>query len=382
MRGSVTKHKDIGWRLQVYLGRDAATGKERRRSRVVPAPQTKQGRKLAELELAKWLVELDPSNLTPSRSMTVAQLFERWLALRSPDWSPKTLLETRRMVDRKILPALGDEVLSTLTGARIDGFLAALRARGGRHGQPLNPATVKRIHGVLKAALSQAVKWGELDRNPADSSTAPRVDAAEVQPPSAEAVGLALQAESDVMWSAFLRLAATSGARRSQLLGLRWSDVDLQSGTITWRAGVVEGPEGPALKGTKSGAVWTVSIDHGTIDALRSHSPSPSPAEAFVFSSSGDGSHPLPPRAVTNWWNRLRRRVPELRSVRFHDLRHFAASQLLAAGVDVRTVAGRLGHSNPAVTLEVYGHFMPAADRNAAAALGDIVSSATLPTGA
>ena len=170
-----------------------------------------------------------------------------------------------------------------------------------------------------------------------------------------------------------MMLAAATGARRSELIALRWTDVDLERGMVSIERGIVSGPDGLVEKGTKTHSSRRVSLDAGTAAALVDHHARatdrarmcrvPLAADAFVFSNAVDGSEPWFPDSVSRSFRLLcdKEGVP---GVRLHDLRHFVATQLLSAGVDVRTVAGRLGHRNAATTLNVYAHFVEQADRN------------------
>jgi integrase len=182
-------------------------------------------------------------------------------------------------------------------------------------------------------------------------------------------------------------VAATSGARRSQLVGLRWSDIDFEARTATFARAVVLGPTSVEVRATTKGnRTYRISLDPGTLAVLEGHRRRGTERavgceadlveEAYVFSSEVDGSVPWRPDALTRRFRRVSDRAG-LPGVRLHDLRHYVATRLLAAGTDVRTVAGRLGHANPAVTLSIYAHFIPQADRAAAAALAILIDDAS-----
>jgi integrase len=178
-------------------------------------------------------------------------------------------------------------------------------------------------------------------------------------------------------------LAAATGARRSELIALRWSDVDSASATVSIERGIVEGPDGLVEKGTKTHSARRVSLDARTASVLEEHHAGmagraaacrvPMATDAFVFSNAADASAPWFPDSVSRSFKRLcaKEDVPD---VRLHDLRHFVATQLLSAGVDVRTVAGRLGHRNASTTLNVYAHFVEQADRGAADVMGGVLN--------
>jgi integrase len=288
----------------------------------------------------------------------------------------------RHLLDRYLLPRFGDIALDRLHPAEIDAFYAALRRPS--QGGGLTPATVRRIHGVLRAALAQGVKWGWLSANPADRATPPRVAAPDIQPPGADDLRrvLALVDGEDSALCTFLRLAIVTGARRSQLLGLQWRDVDLAGRSLLFQRGVVDGPDGVAIKSTKSGRAYRVVLDDDTIavlsgrrqmaDRVARDAGATIAADGFIFSADVDGRRPWRPDYVSHRWSKLRSRAG-LPAVRLHDLRHFAATALLGAGIPVNVVSGRLGHARSATTLNVYAHFTESGDRAAAETLARIL---------
>jgi integrase len=178
-------------------------------------------------------------------------------------------------------------------------------------------------------------------------------------------------------------MAATTGARRGELCALRWSDVDLKAQTLLISRALVEGRGSELLeKDTKSHASRRISLDGGTSAELERHQERCQERAracavslsdtAFVFSDDPGGARPLVPNEVTKRFIRVRKAVG-LDFVRLHDLRHFTATRLLAEGVPVRTVSGRLGHSNAATTLGVYAHFVAESDRDAAKTIGSVL---------
>jgi integrase len=283
-----------------------------------------------------------------------------------------------------VIPRLGDRAVDKLRPSDLDALYRELRSSGGREGRPLAPATIRRIHGIIHRALGQGVRWGWLAKNPAARASPPRVPTPRIEPPSpAEVTKLIdLATKRDVALAAFLFLAAVTGARRSELIALQWADVDLVRGVIEIRRGVVHGRRGVVEKDTKTHAVRRVALDPSAVQFLVAHRERCEHVaamcgivlsdSAFVFSHAPDGSRPWRPDVVTHAFMRLRERAG-LPGVRLHDLRHFVATRLLASGVDVRTVAGRLGHRNPATTLNVYSHFLEEADRDAADLMGRLV---------
>jgi integrase len=161
-------------------------------------------------------------------------------------------------------------------------------------------------------------------------------------------------------------------------------DVKLDVGTIDVTRSVVVAPGGLIEKSTKTNRGRAVALDPVGVALLTQHrsktehwmseAGSELPVDAFVFSPFVEGTTPFRPDNVTSFFIRIRNEVGAP-SVRLHDLRHFTATQLIGAGVDVRTVAGRLGHSDPSVTLRVYSHALEERDRAAAKIMGEILRS-------
>ncbi len=270
--------------------------------------------------------------------------------------------------------------------ADLDAWYTELRRSGGPGGRALAPNSVKRIHAVMRTALEQGVKWGWLATNPAAAAGPP---ANKVKPtrtiPTPADIGRLIDRASEVnpVLPVFLRVAAATGARRGELCALRWADVDLAGRSLaichsmahTRSRGVVE-------KDTKSHAERRLSLDPGTVELLAAHlRASQALVErcggtlvdgAFVFSHEVDGSEAWRPDYVSLAFTRLRNACG-LDAVRLHDLRHFNATALLAAGTDVRTVSGRLGHADASTTLDIYSHFVRHADEQAAGTIGAIL---------
>ena len=295
------------------------------------------------------------------------------------------MLETRGILDRELLPGLGHVKLSKLKAEDIDAFYTRLRSKGGgRRGNGLAPSTIKRTHGVLRRALHQGVRWGWLGANPATAASPPRVLCSDLRPPSPGELGRLLDTAERLNpeLATFVVLSAACGARRSELLALRWTDIDLDARVMTIARGLVMGNEGLVEKDTKTHQARTLSLDATTVSNLRAHRKRvlervmacgrDVPADAFVFSSDGLGRSPMLPDSTSRAFRRLCAHAG-VEGFRLHDLRHYVATRLLSAGVDVRTVAGRLGHRNSATTLNVYAHFVPQSDRNAADLLGAIL---------
>jgi integrase len=166
-------------------------------------------------------------------------------------------------------------------------------------------------------------------------------------------------------------------------VALHWSAVDLVAAQLLIEHSIVQVGRQLYEKDTKTHQARRLSLDPGTVDVLAEFKSEAEarlvpfglslPEAAFVFSDESDGSKPWNPERITRAFSRFCAQEG-ITGVRFHDLRHFAATRLLSAGVDVRTVSGRLGHANAATTLGVYAHFLESSDQAAALILGDLLT--------
>lgn len=386
MKGSLRQRGEQSWQLRVHVGRDPGTGRYRY------VEQTLHGTKReAQRALAAMVAEADTLKPRGNRESTVDKLLTEWLDHAKSSFSPRTIEVTRGYVETAIRPALGRIPVAKLTTTDIDWLYRHLLAVGGPKG-PYSPATIRRVHGILRRALSQGVRWGWLRQNPAINASPPKVVTKELSPPEPEQVARLFRValETNPTLATFVLVAASTGARRGELLALRWSDVDFAGGTLSIERGIVLAGDQLIEQGTKTHQSRRISLDRGTADALREHLARWQSLAAelgttiggheFVFCETPEGTTPMRPDSTTRAFRALCRKAG-VKDVRLHDLRHYVATRLLAAGVDVRTVAGRLGHSNPSTTLNVYSHFVPAADREAAATLGRLLDNALVAAG-
>ena len=377
MRGSIrTKVPGKVYELRVSLGKDPRTGRYRQQSVTV-----RGSRSDAQRALRRLLDDIESGRheRPDGGARTFAELLDEWLAFKAAaDRSPTTIARYRSSIEQQLKPALGDRRLDRLDTKGFDDLYRALAAS-------LSPATIMKTHLVARAALDRAVRWGWIARNPSAAAEPPTVHRPMIRPPSPEAFGrLVKTAErEDPTFAVALRVAAATGARRGELCALRWSDVDLDQRTITIERAVIIVDGGVQERSTKTHNRRTVALDAGTLERLREHLAAEQAsatacgaslsAEAFVFSRRPGGTLPLRPDNCTSTFQKVARRAG-LSGFSMKDAtRHLAATQLIAGGVDVRTVAGRLGHARASTTLDIYSHWLPARDRDAAEILGQVL---------
>ena len=361
------------WRLRVVVGY-RPDGQPRQASRTVRGT-----RRTAESDLAKFVVEAGKGQALVG-STTVATYLEQWMghvrAHRQPDTARNYALRCRRLSEQ-----LGSVRLDRLRAGQIDEAYRRWLAAG------MTPVTVRTHHAVLSAALNQAVKWGLIERSPAPLVTLPAVEAPRRTIPDAPSVRRLVDAaeDSDPVLSAAILLAALTGARRGELLGLRWSDVDREGQVLHIERAVKREESGRRLRvgPTKTHQARRVSLDPVCLAVLETHHERAAGwaadagvtllPDGFVLTEDPTGASPMAPDTLTHRFARLAGRL-DLGGVRFHDLRHAVATNLLAAGYELAVVAGRLGHRDPSITLRVYAHALSERDRQAALTLGALIA--------
>jgi integrase len=357
------------WRLRVYVGDDPLTGNPRQVHRTFRGTEKEAAKALAALVTESQVDKVDRTKAT------VGQLFDRWLQhLERIGRRPTTIRVARYKIDKRIRPALGDVPLSKLTGDTLDRCYDAWERQG------LAPATVRSYHALLSSALHQAVKWHWIAKSPADDATPSSPDGNALEPPTPEDVNrlVAAAEASDPVLAVAIALAALTGARRGELVALRWSDIDPAMGhlTISRSISVVDGAtyEGP----TKSHQVRRLALDDLCVAVLQQRrnyqeklsddAASPLTKDPFVLSYQAHAGTPVSGDTISHRFAALAASLGV--RCRFHDLRHFSVTTLIAAGVDVRTVSTRHGHATATMTLNRYAHALPASDREAASVLG------------
>ena len=380
MSGSLRQKTKGVWEVRFDGGRDPLTGRRRQISRSV-----RGSKRDAQQVMNALVAEADAGGFIGT-STTFEQLCIQWLALAENDLSPTTLRRYKNLLSKRILPALGSRRVNSIRTVDLDRLYLGLSNDVG-----LAPATVRQAHAVIRRAFRQAVRWGWIATNPATNATPPRLVRVDLSPPNVDQVGKLLQQAStdDPDLGRFLHVAASTGARRGEICALRWRNLDAKLNTLTIERSIIEIPGGIAEKDTKNHANRRMALDPGTLnvleeqrrDALKRAAQSGAKLtdESFIFSREPDGLIPWIPGNVTRRFQSLRRALG-YDSMRLHDLRHFTATRLMAAGVPVRTVSGRLGHANPSTTLSVYSHFVAASDQVAASVMGDLLSPSSKVT--
>jgi integrase len=360
----------------------------------------------AEKLRTKLLADADALKVGRTKA-TVGALLERWMEQHEID--PTTRMTYDAQIRLYIVPNLGDVPLVLFVreaAERLEKLYSRLRkcralcngrpfverhAEEGTHNcaaagckshvcKPYAASSVRSIHAILSGACSAAVRWGWISFNPMSSVRPPAKPRPRPRPPTSEQMARIVEAAwaSSAEWGLYVWLSAVLGARRGEVVALQWEDVDLVGGVVRLDENYVRTNDGMVLKDTKSHQMRRVSIDVPTVELLRQHREGCSGRLAlldvaltdrtWVFSAQPDMSRPRDPASLTRRYGRL---VAKLGiDTMLKELRHYSATELLTAGVDLRTVAGRLGHGDGTTTLRHYAAWVGSADTAAASVIG------------
>ena len=350
------------WQVRVFTGRDG-TGRPTQTSVTVRGGKREALREAARLESA-------PQRGAGGR--TVSDALDGWLERNEGSYTPASLRDQTSRVRLVQKDAIARTPLARLGVAEVDRWLTRMRRSG------LGDAAIRNRLTVLRAALQQAVVWGWIPSNPAALTRPPGVKRTprDVMSPADAVAVIKAAADSDPLAGLALRLAAVAGARRAELAALRWTDLDGSVLTVDSAITVIRG-EGDGTEAsrfvdtrTKTAERHTVTLDTETVRLWNELRIEYEPYGPYVFNI---GEGPPSPDRIGWWWRCAREASGIDKRWRLHDLRHFSATMAIAGGHDVRTVAHRLGHSDPAMTLRVYAHAVEAADRGIADLLGDVL---------
>jgi len=381
MRGYTVK-KGNRYYAVIYEGIDPVTSKEKRRW--YPAGTTKAEADALVTNLAKSKQEGDyraPDKITLGDYLT-----SKWLPIQKARLRPSTFSSYRANIDKHVVPNIGPIPLQKLTSEDLDTFYAKLLEGGRLDGKEggLSPKTVRYIHLTISKALSDALRKGTVTRNVAQQADAPKVSASrktEMRVWDADQLRAFLDGAKTHRLHPLLYLAANTGMRRGEVLGLRWSDVDLEAGRISIRQALISVEYKMQMSDTKTGgSERTVDIDSRTIAILRAHRKRQI-EEHLAIGPKWEDTGLVATKLEGGWFH------PDLFSqvfdrmvagsslprIRLHDLRHTHASLLLKAGVPVKVVSERLGHATPAFTMAVYQHVLPGMQAEAASTFSELI---------
>lgn len=354
--GSLYKRKDGLWVSQMF-----AHG-----SKVYKYSRT-------QAEARDWLQEMRNqmnSGLTlAAAQITLNQFLQRWLESHSVSIRPKTIQQYEQIVHQYLAPGIGRIKLRDLRPDHIQTLYSACLRQGK------SERTVLLIHAVLHRALNQALKWGLIARNPVDGATHPKTRRHEMNTLTDSQVRDLLRAVKGTKHEALYLLAVSTGLREGELLGLRWSDLDwttrrlqVQRQLQRVRGGGLIFSEPKSQAGKRSVVLSTIVVSR-----LRSHRVIQAYERLFAGDQWKENDLLFPSTIGTPWEPRnlfkqfkILLRKAALPDIRFHDLRHTAATLMLQQGIHPKVVQERLGHADISLTLSTYSHVLPNIQEEAA----------------
>ncbi|MHB8827384.1 MAG: tyrosine-type recombinase/integrase [Acidimicrobiales bacterium] len=356
------------WEVRGFAGRDES-------GRPVQISKTVRGTKKDAQRVAAEMT-MRPSTVA-ARRLSVAEMLDLWAETEAPTWAPSTERDQLSRIRRVKSDRIASLPLSRLSAVEVDRWHARLVGRGVGEG------SIKNQHTALRAAITLAVRWGWLTTNVVAVArlgrrkSEPRgtLSIEEVRRVLAAAESLVAEGQIEPHGAMALRLAAVTGARRSELAALRWRDLADGRLTIDSSIAIIRNAAGsPTLRDdpTKTANRRVIALDATTVRLLEELQSDFGALGPWILSS---GEAPVNPERVTAWWRRSRNRAGVAARWRLHDLRHWSATISIARGHDIRTVANRLGHANPSMTLRTYAHAVDSTDAPIAAALGSVLDA-------
>ncbi|MBA2323160.1 MAG: tyrosine-type recombinase/integrase [Pseudonocardiales bacterium] len=401
-QGAIDTLRSGALRVRVYAGIDPVSKQRHYLTEIIePGPKADRD---AEATRARLVGDVRERR-NPRTNATVDELLTRYLD--QFDGSPNTLTLYRGYVRNHISPLLGHEKVGDLDADILDSFYAALRRCrlhcSGRTGidhrtmakhecddrcrphqcRPLDASTVRHMHFILSGAYRKAVRWRWVSVSPMGQAEPPPAPKPNPQPPAPrDAARIVNEAWRDPDWGALIWTTMTTGARRGELAALREDDLDLTEGreSLWLRRAIRKDENGRLVEAElKTHQQRRVALDLETAVVLRDHLGRWSArlellgkrltGRLYLFSGAPDGSTWPRPEGISQRYDRLAKRLDV--GTTFHKLRHYTATELIVAGVDVRTVAGRLGHAGGgSTTLRTYTAWVSEADQRAATGLG------------
>jgi integrase len=360
--------------------RDPATGRRKRKWHSFEGTKRE-----AQIECSRLITGMKGGTYLEPNKITLAAFLSRWLDHIKSLVTPKSHERYAGIVNQNLIPALGAVRLNQLKPIQISAAYSAALTGGRRDGAEggLAPRTVGHMHRVLKQALGQAVRWGELNRNPADAVDPPKVEWKPMQTYDLPETVELIEAVRDTPLLVPTLLAVLCGLRRGEICALRWRNVDLAAGQMSVVESLEQTKARLRFKSPKSGKGRTVALSVTMVEELRAHRVRRAQellklgvrlSDDDLVIAHADGSL-ITPIYISQLWGRKIAKT-RLARRRFHDLRHAHATHLLANGGHPKVASERLGHSKVGITLDLYSHVIPGMQEDAAAMVDRALAAA------
>ncbi len=361
------------WRVVVFLSRDPS-GKRVFHTKTIKGNKKSAIRYAREIETA-----ISTGSYTEPTKQSVAEFLTAWLdSTASQRLRQPTLASYSKLVKGYVIPALGDRKLSQLRLPEIDKLYSDMRNRG------LSPRTVRYTHSVLRSALNHAVRGRLMTHNPSDYATLPRQVRKEMRAFSPTEANAFLAAASNDRWYALWDLLTMSGLRPGEALGLKWADIAGNTISVQ-RSLVTSGHSWTIAEPKTQRSRRTVPLAASTVKALQKHrriqaqeklkAGSNYQDNDFIFANST--GMPLDIKNITARHFRKVLSAAKLPKIRLYDLRHTAATLMLAAGVNPKVASERLGHSTIVLTMDTYSHVLPDMQQDAVDRVDRLLANAS-----
>jgi integrase len=371
--GHIRERSPGSFELRYSLGTDPPTGKRR-----IATATVRGSRKDAEKELRRLLRSLDTGEHVNPNRKTVREWLNTWLLAVRSEVAPKTYERYGEIVNNFLVPAFGNLQLAKVAPVHIQDAYNGWAAGGRRDGREggLSPMTRRHLHRIFSAALTRAVEQQLIARNPADAfkKRLPKIERREMAILTAEQALRLLAAirHHRVYWPVLIAL--TTGMRRGEILALRWRNTDLDRGKIRVTESLEQTKAGLRFKRPKTDKARAITLPSFAVDELRRRKREQAEellklgvrqVDDTLVCARADGT-PMLPTSLTHEFAKVAARTEVVPRVRFHDLRHSHATQLLDAGVHPKVAQERLGHSTISVTLDLYSHVTATMQEDAA----------------
>ena len=322
----------------------------------------------AKREMRKIQTQMDEGTFVKPTKRTLAEFLPEWLQSKSLKLRKHTLEVYTGHVNKHIVPKLGRFELMKITTAQIEKFYIDLDKDVG-----LSARTILDIHKIVKSAFEAAVKRKYVASNPVKDAETPKVDKKEMSVWDVQEVNNFLNvAKEHRLYPAFL-LALTTGMRQSEILGLRWKDIDFENETLNVRQTLSHDGKELTIQTKTRSSTRTISLDGRVLETLKKHKRivmkemvaiRPIYQNNDLVICTGFGTPVLPRNLLRTFYNLIKK--ADVPKIRFHDLRHTVATLMLQAEINPKVVKEILGHSDVRITLDIYSHVLPSVHKETA----------------
>ena len=371
MKGHVRK-RGKKWCFVVDVGRDEITGK--RDQRWFSGFDKREDAERAMIDKIK---EINDGVYVEETNETLAEFMTNWLTNKKNQVRPGTWKSYAWLINTHLIPHLGKVKISQLKPRHLNDLYNQKLLN------TISANSIKKLHGLVKDALDEGIGFGDISRNVANTVTPPRVRKVKFEVWNEVQLKLFLEAAKSSRFYVVFELAASTGMRIGEILGLRWRDVDLEAGQASIRQAYTKAHSGYEFHEPKtSSGERSVALFPDTVKLLLEHKESQEVEKEKNKAFYNDHglviqTHigtPVSPRNLSREYYKILSKM-DIPKIRFHDLRHTHATLLLKRGVHAKIVQERLGHSSITITLDTYSHVLPGLQEAALKSLGGSIIS-------